>query len=62
MKCEELYQSMMRKVQCYHEINQQKAAWSLINSLTGRKVRERESIDSLLLRPLQNDFKGGGII
>lgn len=62
MKCEELYQSMMRKVQCYDEINQQKAAWSLINSLTGRKVRERVSIDSLLLRSLQNDFKGGGII
>ena len=39
MKCKESYQSMMKEVKCCDEANEPKAAWHLINTLTGRKVR-----------------------
>ena len=39
MKREETYQSMMKEVECCDEANRPKAAWHLINMLTGRKVR-----------------------
>ena len=44
MKREEVYKSMMREVECCDEVNRNKAAWSLINSLTGRKVRAQGHI------------------
>ena len=39
MKLEETYESMMKEVECCDEANRPKAAWHLINMLTGRKVR-----------------------
>ena len=39
MKCKGSYQSMMKEAECCDEANQPKAAWHLINTLTGRKVR-----------------------
>ena len=41
MKCEEAYQSMMKEAESCDEANRHKAAWQLINMLTGRKVREQ---------------------
>ena len=41
MKREEAYQSMMKKAECCDEANRHKAAWQLINMLTGRKVRKQ---------------------
>ena len=41
MKREEAYQSMMKEAENCDEANRHKAAWQLINMLTGRKVREQ---------------------
>ena len=41
MKHEEAYQSMMKEAEGCDEANRHKAAWQLINMLTGRKVREQ---------------------
>ena len=41
MKREEAYQSMMKEAESCDEANRHKAAWQLINMLTGRKVREQ---------------------
>ena len=42
MQCKESYQSMMKEAECCDEANQPKAAWHLINTLTGRKVRAQD--------------------
>ena len=41
MKREEAYQSMMKEAESCDEANRHKAAWQLINMLTGRKVSEQ---------------------
>ena len=60
-KREEAYQSMMKEAECCDEANRHKAAWQLINMLTGRKARAQGIIaadtPSDLLQGWRNHFE-----